>query len=67
MGMTLSACCSGSGVCGFDLSMVGLGCDSLSAFGSFLMMDTGAPQACGDASGVTGDAEAGPGGDAAGE
>ena len=31
MGFTLAGCCARSGVCGNDLSLAGLGCDSLSA------------------------------------
>jgi hypothetical protein len=54
--MTLSGCCSVSGVCGVDLSFAGLGCNPPSVFGFFLMMDTGAPQPCGDAAGIGGDA-----------
>jgi len=48
MGMMLTGCCSVDGVCGVDLSMAGLGCNSLSAFGSVVTMEAGPPQACGD-------------------
>jgi hypothetical protein len=56
MGMMLAGCCSAGGVCGFDLSVVGLGCGSLSAFGSFLPIEAGPPQPCGDAASPSGDA-----------
>jgi hypothetical protein len=51
MGFTLSGCCARSGVCGVDLSMAGLGCNSLSAFAAFGPAPTGdgavsVPQAC---------------------
>jgi hypothetical protein len=59
MGFPLTGCCSKAGVCGVDLSMGGLGCNSLSALGPLASlgglgggapMDAGpppAPQACG--------------------
>jgi hypothetical protein len=49
MGFTLLGCCAGSGVCGVDLSVAGLGCNSLSVFGAFAPPGDGsvsAPQAC---------------------
>jgi hypothetical protein len=51
MGFPLTGCCSKAGVCGFDLSMVGLGCNSFAGgIGGLGGMDAGpaaAPQACG--------------------
>jgi hypothetical protein len=66
MGFPLTGCCSKAGVCGFDLSMVGLGCNSFGgAFGGGAPMDAGdaAPppaQACGgnDGGGGAGDGAA---------
>jgi hypothetical protein len=52
MGMSLSSCCSAAGVCGVDLSVLGLGCNALSVLGA-LAPATGAPQPCGDAAGGT--------------
>src|SRR5262249_59392610 len=47
MTFTLAGCCTKSGVCGTDLSMLGLGCNSLSAvFGGALGGGT-TPQPCG--------------------
>jgi hypothetical protein len=52
MGYSLAGCCTAQGVCGVDLSTVGLGCNSLSALGPLASVDgsTAAPQACGGAS-----------------
>jgi hypothetical protein len=50
MGMSLASCCSAAGVCGVDLSVLNLGCNSLSVLGA-LAPATGAPQPCGDAAG----------------
>ena len=36
MGMSLLACCSAGGVCGVDLSVLGLGCNSLSVLGALV-------------------------------
>ena len=59
MGFALTGCCSKAGVCGVDLSIGGLGCNSLSALGGLASlgglgggtaMDAGpsaSPQACG--------------------
>ena len=48
MGISLAGCCTKSGVCGTDLSMVGLGCNSVSAlFGGAAGGLGGTPQACG--------------------
>jgi hypothetical protein len=53
MGFTLAGCCTRSGVCGNDLSLAGLGCDSLSALGALAPGGSAgdaaiaAPQACG--------------------
>jgi hypothetical protein len=51
MGFPLTGCCSKASVCGFDLSMVGLGCNSFAGgLGGGAGMDAGsaaAPQACG--------------------
>jgi hypothetical protein len=60
MGMPLTGCCSVIGVCGVDLSLVGLGCNSLSALGPFVMVDAGAPQPCsgGDSGSTSHDAQA---------
>jgi len=47
-GMTFKGCCAVSGVCGVDLSIASLGCNSLSAFGALAPGDgsVSAPQAC---------------------
>jgi hypothetical protein len=37
----LTGCCSKAGVCGFDLSMVGLGCNSFGGLGGGAGMDAG--------------------------
>jgi hypothetical protein len=48
MGFSLAGCCTKSGVCGTNLSMVGLGCNSLSAiFGGAGGGLGGTPVACG--------------------
>ena len=50
MGFSLMGCCSTAGVCGVDLSIGGLGCNSLAALGGLgggPAMDAGPPQACG--------------------
>jgi hypothetical protein len=53
MGFPLMGCCSRAGVCGLDLSIGGLGCNSLAALGGLgglgggPAMDAGEPQACG--------------------
>jgi hypothetical protein len=45
MGFSLPGCCTRSGVCGTNLMMIGLGCNSLGAvLGGGL---GGTPQACG--------------------
>jgi hypothetical protein len=44
MGFSLAGCCTKGGVCGSDLSMIGLGCNSISALFAGL---GGTPQACG--------------------
>jgi hypothetical protein len=49
MGMMLPACCSAAGVCGVDLSVAGLGCNSLSVFGALGGGLAGPSQPCGDA------------------
>jgi hypothetical protein len=56
-GMTLNGCCTSTGVCGNDLSIVGLGCNSFAALAGGL----GGPGVlCGDAAAVvTPDAQAG--------
>ena len=51
MGMSLLACCSAGGVCGVNLSVLGLGCDSLSVLGALVPGAEGPPQPCGDAAG----------------
>jgi hypothetical protein len=65
MGFALTGCCTASGICGVDLSMVGLGCDSLSALASMAPAGAlgdsglgGPPQACG-ATGDSGPADSG--------
>ena len=48
--INLAGCCSNAHVCGVDLSILGLGCNSTSLFGSILGMgDAGPPKPCGDA------------------
>jgi hypothetical protein len=53
MGYTLAGCCTRGGVCGINLSLAGLGCDSLSALGALAPGGAAgdaaiaAPQACG--------------------
>ncbi len=48
MTFSFAGCCTKSGVCGTDLSMLGLGCNSISAlFGGALGGEAGTPQACG--------------------
>jgi hypothetical protein len=67
LGIALSGCCSNNNVCGADLSILGLGCNSPSVFGGLLMMgDSGPPRPCGDAGGTSasGEGGAGDGGDA---
>lgn len=51
MGFALAGCCTAGGVCGLDLSVAGLGCNSLSALAMFAPGDgaVSAPQACGAA------------------
>jgi hypothetical protein len=62
MGFALAGCCTAAGVCGIDLSMAGLGCNSASALaalappGTVPASDGGAPQAC---SGNAGAADSG--------
>ena len=57
MGFALAGCCSKAGVCGVDLSVGGLGCNSISALGALASlagggaMDAGAPIACGGGGG----------------
>lgn len=52
MGVSLPGCCTTGGMCGIDLSMAGLGCNSLSALASLVPGgamgggDAGAPQSC---------------------
>jgi hypothetical protein len=70
LGIALTGCCSATKICGADLSMLGLGCNSLSAFGGFLMTDSGPPRPCGDAGGRNtdgGEGGVGVGGDAGGD
>jgi hypothetical protein len=70
MGFPLNGCCSKAGVCGLDLSMGGLGCNAISAFGALgslgggMPMDAGPPQKCGSGAGDAG-VDAGPAVDAA--
>jgi hypothetical protein len=73
--MGMPSCCSATGVCGVDLSMLGLGCNPLSVFGAAAGGGTSPPQRCGDAaagpvpdagSGSVPDADAGSVPDAAG-
>jgi hypothetical protein len=74
MGFKLSGCCSRSKVCGVDLSVAGLGCESLSALAAFGPAGAAAeagisttPQACGGAAdGGVADA-GGPDGSASGD
>jgi hypothetical protein len=51
MGFAIPGCCSKAGICAFDLSMAGLGCNQLpslfSMFGGGAAMDAGPPQTCG--------------------
>lgn len=49
MGFALTGCCTTGGVCGVNLSIAGLGCNSLSALAMFAPGDgaVSAPQACG--------------------
>jgi hypothetical protein len=62
MGFSLAGCCTIDGICGDDLSMLGLGCNSASSLlggfgGGGATGDAGAPQPCGgDAGGSTLDA-----------
>jgi hypothetical protein len=42
MGYALTGCCTSGGVCGVDLSVAGLGCNSLSALGAFAPAGDGA-------------------------
>jgi hypothetical protein len=68
-GFDLTGCCTASGVCGIDLSLAGLGCESLSALASMAppgaLGDSGLggpPQACGaavDGGGASDASEAG--------
>jgi hypothetical protein len=54
MGFALTGCCTSGGVCGVDLSVAGLGCNSLSGLGAFAPAGDGAatvPVACGAADG----------------
>jgi hypothetical protein len=44
MGFSLAGCCTKSGVCGTNLSMIGLGCNSVSAL---IGGAGGSAQACG--------------------
>jgi hypothetical protein len=48
MGFSLTGCCSKAATCGVDLSMAGLGCNSLAVLGALAggAGTTGAPQAC---------------------
>jgi hypothetical protein len=49
MGFLMKGCCSAVGVCGVDLSVIGLGCiSSISGFPG-MAMDAAPPQPCGDA------------------
>jgi hypothetical protein len=52
MGMSLPACCSADGICGVNLSVLGLGCNSLSVLGALVAGATEASQPCGDAAGA---------------
>jgi hypothetical protein len=71
MGYTLAGCCARSGVCGIDLALAGLGCDSLSALGALAPGGAAgdaaisAPQACGGDAAIpdAGQADASPTGD----
>ena len=48
MGFSVAGCCSKAGVCGLDLSVAGLGCNSFPAgLGGFAPMDAGPPHPCG--------------------
>jgi hypothetical protein len=58
MGMSLPACCSAAGVCGVDLSVAGLGCNSLSVFGALGGGLAGPSQPCGDAAAGSAPADA---------
>jgi hypothetical protein len=58
MGMSAPSCCSVEGVCGVDLSVINLGCNSLSALSAFVAVEAGPPQSCGDAGGSVPDAAA---------
>jgi hypothetical protein len=65
MGFNLTGCCTASGFCGLDLSLAGLGCNSLSALASMAPAGSlgdsglgGPPQACGGPSEDSGPAEA---------
>lgn len=65
MGFPLKGCCSAAGVCGVDLSIIALGCNSSfgGSPGMMTMVNAGPPQPCGDAAGSGPDAS----GDAAKE
>lgn len=47
MGFHMQGCCSVAGVCGVDLSIIGLGC--ISSIPGLAMADAGPPLPCGDA------------------
>jgi hypothetical protein len=66
MGFALPGCCATGGVCGVDLSMAGLGCNSLAALASLAPPGTasvggdgGPPQACGGAAAEAGTPDGG--------
>jgi hypothetical protein len=72
MGFSLPGCCTTGGMCGIDLSMAGLGCNSLSALAALVPPgtpgaggdagDAGAPQACSAATAPAPDGGTGDGG-----
>jgi hypothetical protein len=61
MGFSLPGCCTSGGMCGVDLSMAGLGCNSLSALASLAPAgtlggsDAGAPLSCSAAAAAAAD------------
>lgn len=73
MGIPITGCCTTDGLCGIDLTMIGLGCDtaqSLAGIGGMFgggAMDAGPPETCAAAMAAAeagAGAEAGPTGDA---
>jgi hypothetical protein len=69
MGFAIPGCCTTSGLCGIDLGMIGLGCNTTQdlASGAFMgmgPMDAGPPETCTAAMAAAAAAEAGAGSEA---